>query len=266
MKLTILGAGTDASQLSGIPNRFPPGYLIEWNKHKLLLECSEGIRFRLEQIGVDYAEIKYLAISHSHPDHYALPQYLQSVWNKLNWSGKAIGHELTIYAPGQITDNFLALWRMLRPGEDLLPQPKLILKKMTDGDSISIGGGKLSVVQVDHGNNRLEVLAFRFETPEGVLVYSADTRDCPAIRKISRNADLFICECSLLNSQNNEPGPFGHLSAFKAGEIATEAKAKKMILVHYVGVDSDKALISECRRSGFEGKVKVGKDFQVFKI
>jgi ribonuclease BN (tRNA processing enzyme) len=69
MKLTILGSGTDASQLPGIPNRFPPGFLVEWDNEKILFECSEGIRFRLEQIGIDYASIRHLAISHSHPDH-----------------------------------------------------------------------------------------------------------------------------------------------------------------------------------------------------
>src|SRR3989344_2865428 len=100
MKLTILGSGTDASELPGIKDRYPPGYLVEFGKEKILFECSEDIRFRLEKIKVDYTSLKHLAISHSHPDHYELPEFVQSVWNNLLWSGRSKKvHNLTIYCP-----------------------------------------------------------------------------------------------------------------------------------------------------------------------
>ena len=83
MRLTILGSGTCVSQINGIRNRFPPAFLIEdKNNEKILFECSEGIRFRIEKAGYNYSDIEHIAISHSHPDHFALVHYLQSLFCK----------------------------------------------------------------------------------------------------------------------------------------------------------------------------------------
>ncbi|TAN34203.1 hypothetical protein EPN28_00485 [Patescibacteria group bacterium] len=263
MKLTILGSGTDASHLAGIANRFPPGFLVEWNEHKLLIECSEGIRFRLEKIGVDYADIRHLAISHAHPDHYALPQFLQSVWNKIMWSGKNYDHELEIFCTKDIADNYNKLWNLYRPGEDYLPKPKLIFKPMSNGEQYELGGAKLSAANVSH--SKMDALAFRLELNNRALVYSGDTDDCLGIRKIAKDADIFICECSALIGAE-KTSLTTHLNPFQIGAIARDSAVKKLILTHYSGLNSDEEMTNECRRAGFKGEITIGKDFQTFEI
>ena len=128
MKLTILGSGTCASQLPNIPNRYPPAFLLEFGLEKILFDCSEGIRFRLEQAGYDYADIHHIAISHSHPDHFALVHYIQSVLNKSNWGGERFKNkELIIYCPDQIARDFPAYWNIHLPEFEgrYYPFPKL---------------------------------------------------------------------------------------------------------------------------------------------
>lgn len=268
MKLTILGSGTDASQLPGIPNRYPPGFLVDWGEEQLLLECSEGIRFRLEQAGYDYTQIKHLAISHSHPDHYALPQFVQSVWNNLQWSKRlGVMHELNIYCPEQIAREFKEHWLKFRPFDDnYLPQPILNFIPLLNTEKIQIGRAVLSTAKVYHDWGKLDALAFRIEVDGKAIVYSGDTGDCEGIHEITSKADLFICECSANISDAKNATGYGHMNARQAGEISRDSKVKKLVFFHYTGLDSDEAIIEDCRRSGFVGEITVAKDFQTHTI
>jgi ribonuclease BN (tRNA processing enzyme) len=114
MKLTILGSGTCVNQLPNVPNRFPPGFLIEWDNEKLLLDCSEGIRFRIEQAGVDFTNINHVAISHPHPDHCAIIQFIQAKYVSYAWQHQE-NHDLHIYCPDFIKNNFPNLWNFHNP-------------------------------------------------------------------------------------------------------------------------------------------------------
>src|SRR3989344_2373852 len=216
MKLTILGSGTDASQIPGIPNRFPPGFLVEWDEEKLLFECSEGIRFRLEKIGIDYASIRHLAISHSHPDHYALPQFYQSIHNKGLWGGEHFSdHELKVYGPKDLVEGFPGLWQKYHPDlSDMLPRPWLKFVAMPAQDEINIARAKLKAFEVYHGYGKVGAVAYRLETPEGIFVYSGDTGECEGIRDAANNADIFVCECSANIGDNQNPKGYGHLNPF----------------------------------------------------
>src|SRR5262249_1096686 len=98
MKLTILGSGTCGSQMPNVVNRFPPAFVFECNQDKIMFDCSEGVRFRLETAGFKYADIHHVAISHTHPDHYAFVHYLQAVACYGNWIGPR-NEEINLYAP-----------------------------------------------------------------------------------------------------------------------------------------------------------------------
>jgi ribonuclease BN (tRNA processing enzyme) len=271
MKLTILGSGTCGSQLPGIENRYPPAFLVEWDGEKVLFDCSEGVRFRLEQAGHYYASIKHIAISHVHADHNALVQYVQAVtcWN--GWSGGPRNDHINIYAPKQLIDNFETLWKIFVPDDPDRTRhgwPKLTFHIMPGEASQvkSIGSGRLTAASVYHGFGDTEAVAFRLETPKGIFVYSGDTGECKGIRSIAKNADLFVCEASARIGDLENPTRYGHLHPKIVGEIAKEANVKKVIFFHYTGLDPDQAMIDDCRTSGYAGEVSCGKDFQVVEI
>jgi len=80
-KLTILGSGTCLSSFyKPFDFRHPAGYLLQYEGLNIFLDCSEGIRARLEQIKFDYFNIDYIFISHFHPDHFSLDTFLQSIY------------------------------------------------------------------------------------------------------------------------------------------------------------------------------------------
>lgn len=267
MKLHILGSGVCASQLGNqIPNRFPPGFVVEWENQKIMFECSEGIRFRLEKMGFDYGSIKHLAISHCHPDHYNLVHYYQSIYCKGLWcKGENYKKfQIKVFCPDFIKKTFPSLWKCHIPEiskQNHYDFPALKFFPMSDERKRhKISNGILSAKKVSHGFNKVDALAYRLETPQSTFVFSGDTGDCKGIREVVKNANLFLCECSA--RINSKPGAYGHLTPKLAGEIAKDGNVKTIVFYHYTGLDSDKMIIKDCLSSGFTGKVIVGKDFR----
>ncbi|MEP7162857.1 MAG: MBL fold metallo-hydrolase [Candidatus Moraniibacteriota bacterium] len=266
MKLVILGSGVCASQLPGIPNRFPPGFLVEWESERVLFDCSEGIRFRLEQAGYDYAAIEHVAVTHPHPDHYAFPYFYQSMCCT-GWWGGAKSRGVTLYGPDQLTEDFPVLWKMLTPENDgkFFDLMKVHLRGMSSGKEVAeIGSGKLLAQPVYHGFGKTPAVSYRLETPEGIFAYSGDTGECEGVREVAHGADIFVCEASSRVGDDETSKEYGHLSPYLAGKIALEGGVKKLILVHYTGLDSDDAIALDTRRSGFVGDLVIGKDFMEF--
>jgi ribonuclease BN (tRNA processing enzyme) len=50
--------------------------------------------------------------------------------------------------------------------------------------------------------------------------------------RIAQDADVFLCEASYLDGADNPPGL--HLTGREAGEVATKAGAKRLLLTHLV--------------------------------
>jgi ribonuclease BN (tRNA processing enzyme) len=269
MKLTILGAGTAASGLPATRGHdYPPGFLVEWSDQKILFECSEGIKFRLQQAGYNYADIHHIAISHSHPDHNMFLPYLQAVYLYGMWGGEK-NEEIHLYAPEFIIDNLPKLWDLYWQATD---KPKfhqfshLQFHVVPRTEAIAVGDGKLFAEKVYHELGQSDAVAFRLETPEGIFAYSGDTGDCAGIRTISKNAAVLVCEATATIGDETSSANWGHLNPRQAGEIAKEAGAKKLILFHYTGKDSEEAMIANCKLSEYEGEIIIGKDFQTFNI
>ena len=78
-----------------------------------------------------------------------------------------------------------------------------------------------------------DLLAFGFRAcANGTVVgYSGDSGPSDALTKIARDADLFVCEATLMKP-NPEGGTRGHLSAVEAQAASEAAGAKRLLLTH----------------------------------
>ena len=63
------------------------------------------------------------------------------------------------------------------------------------------------------------------------LGYSGDSGPAPGLVEIAKDADVFLCEATLL-APNPEGGTRGHLAADEAAEHAQQANAKRLLLTH----------------------------------
>ncbi len=74
-------------------------------------------------------------------------------------------------------------------------------------------------------------MGYRFELEGKIIAYCPDTGVCENAIKLARNADLLIAECSFKSGQSNPQWP--HLNPEEAAQIAKEANAKKLALLHF---------------------------------
>src|SRR5690348_640384 len=101
MKITALGTGTCAYTIprdKSTLRRKPPAFLVQWGDEQLLFDCSAQVNERLSMVGVDYATISRIAISHTHPDHCALVHFLQSVFCEGIWGGPK-NNRIEVFGP-----------------------------------------------------------------------------------------------------------------------------------------------------------------------
>lgn len=266
-KLTILGSGTCLSSLyRPFDYRHPAGYLIEVEGKKILLDCSEGIRGRLNHIGVDYFYIDAICISHFHPDHFTFDPLIDAFIDRIKRSGRK--KTLTLYGPHDILERVSAIADLTHYAgfmqKEVLPIFDLQYISYQDNTPIQISD-KLSLTpyQVVHGE--MEAYAMRWKIGDMIFTYSGDTGICAGIDEAVKAADLFLCEAAL-DTNDNISDITKHLSAFLAGEIAQKGNVKQLILTHYKGKDTPEMMESEVRRAGFSGKIHIAKDFDVISL
>ena len=96
-------------------------------------------------------------------------------------------------------------------------------------------------------------LRFEFHKSKKTFTYSCDTEPCAEVVRLAKNADVLIHEAAGLSQ--------GHSSAGQAGQIATQAEAGKLYLIHYpTGEYASGDLIAEARQH-YSGEVELATDF-----
>src|SRR5258707_5602849 len=100
-----------------------------------------------------------------------------------------------------------------------------------------------------------ESVAISLVAPEGRLVYTGDTGPSSELARWSSGCDLLLAECSLPESMAID----FHLTPERAGDLAKEAAAKRLVLTHfYPPVEtSDPAKLAGSR---FGGPASTAKD------
>ncbi|MCX6807658.1 MAG: MBL fold metallo-hydrolase [Patescibacteria group bacterium] len=240
MELIILGSG------NYIPskNRNAPGYLLRANGKNLVIDFGAGTLQSLLNFDVDYQSIDYLLLTHPHPDHITdvVPLLHACVINRhrnlcvIGWLG--------------IESFFEKLFKLI---ESTCPRSYRI-------DFIEMGNGQTKLDPDILVKSRLlehskDCIGFRVEAENRIIAYSGDTDVCDNLIALSKNADLLISECSCPDAQKEAL----HLTPSEAGEIASRANARKLILSHLpLGVDENAFKLSAMNK--FSGEVIVAAD------
>jgi ribonuclease BN (tRNA processing enzyme) len=249
MKVTILGSGSLISSL----DHFGPGYLIEHNGKKILVDAGQGLVIQLLKLGIKTEDIDYIFITHFHGDHTAdlLPLLL---WPKLaQRQGVEINKKIKVFGqPGikQFVNDVFAVFRHT-PGD--------FYEVLELEDSIQIEGIKIISIPVIHTN--IPAVAYRFESDNKVVVFSGDCTQCEGIKKASQSADLFIVDSSNPKEVENEI----HLNTIQIGKLCEEGSVKKVILSHLTHSVFDRDLVSEVREK-YSGEVIMAKDLMSFEV
>ncbi|MBW1994721.1 MAG: ribonuclease Z, partial [Deltaproteobacteria bacterium] len=230
--------------------------LVETNDSKLVLDCGVGTMHRLLQAKITIDEVTHMFFSHFHPDHTAefVPFLFASKYPKSARRTTPL-HVVAGKGVKRFYENLKHVFgEWIDLGVGLLD---LIELDITSGDIRCFSDITVQSMPVRH---RKESLAFRITGPEGTsVVYSGDTDVCQGLVRIAKDADLFICESAMPDGKKVD----GHLTPSLAGEIATRANVKKLVLTHLYPACDKVDIEKQCRKT-YRGPLVVARDLLVF--
>jgi ribonuclease Z len=214
----------------------------------LLIDCANNPIVRLAQAGLDVQKITDLILTHFHPDHVSgVPSLLMSSW--------LLGRRqpLRIYGLSgtlERTEKMMefydwATWPNFYPVE-FRPIPVVEIAPVFDCPEFRVFASPVCHMVPTIG------LRIEFLHSGQVLAYSCDTAPCEAVTRLAREAEILIHEAT--------GATFGHTSARQAGEIAAQAGAKQLYLIHYPTGDFDPAPLVDEARQVFQGPVILATD------
>lgn len=254
ISVTVLGSGTCVPSLE----RSSCSIMIEVHDARLLFDSGPGTMRRLLRTNTTIFDVDYIFYSHFHPDHTAeLVPFLFATKYPDTSQRQTV---LTIIA-GVGFDVFFAglktvygKWIELDPG-----LVDIIQMNNRSADLLQLKDFAVRSAPVAHNP---ESIAYRITGPGGrSVVYSGDTDYSENLIALSKNADLLICESALPDDYRMK----GHLTPSLAGDIATRAGVKKLVLTHFYPECDQTDIELECRKT-YDGPLALAEDLMRIEI
>ncbi|WP_454300185.1 MBL fold metallo-hydrolase [Salana multivorans] len=248
MRLTVLGC---TGSMPG-PDSPASGYLVRSGSTAMLLDLGSG-SFGPLQAALTPHEADAVVLSHLHPDHCADLSAL-AVWLRY---GPGIGSgPMRVLGPEGTTEAIAALTCMT-PAEIAETFDVEVLR---DGESVQVGELTVEPRTVLHP---VPAFGFRIVDAEGaVLGYTGDTDLCEGAAAVARGVDLLLSEAAFPES---EPLRGLHLTGSRAGELARDAGAGRLVLTHVQPwVDAEAVLSAAAGRFG--GPVELAAPMATYEI
>ncbi len=239
MRLTVLGC---AGSFPG-PESACSAYLVEADGFRLLVDFGPGSLSALQRYAGLNA-VDAILLTHLHCDH-ILDAVTYVVVRRYAPGGPC--PPLPVYAPAGAPARLAAAYSQEADGVDDV----YTFYGLQPG-SFPIGP---FTVTVDRVNHPVETYGVRLEHEGRSLCYSSDTAPCEALLRLAHGVDLFLCEASYLDGEDNPPDL--HLTGREAGEIATKAEVGRLLLTHLVTAWGSEALTYEAAVSSYAGPVEI---------
>ncbi len=269
-EVVLLGTGMPYPD----PNASGPATAVVIGKRVLLFDAGPGVMRRRKAANLPINGPEALFITHLHSDHtLGYPDLILTSWVMRRAS------PFPVYGPRglrRMTRHLLAAYsediRIRTEGlEHEVPGGyRVNVREIRDGLVYQRDGVRVTAIRVPHGSWK-EAFAYRIDTPDRSIVISGDTRPSEALIKASMGVDVLVHEVYSAAHLAPEDRPGGkdwpqynrefHTSDVELGAIAARVKPKLLILSHIIRMGAtDEELLAGVRKSGFAGRVVVGKD------
>ena len=238
MRLTVLGC---AGSFPG-PDSPCSSYLVEADGFHLLVDFGTGSLSTLQRFAGLYS-VDAIVLSHLHLDHvfdacsYVVPR---------RYAPAGALPPVPLYAPAGAPERLACAYG--GPAEASIDDV-YDFHTMIPG-TFTIGPFQVVAERVNHP---VETYGVRIEHHGRALAYSADTGACDALVRLAQHADVFLCEASYLDGEDNPPDL--HLTGREAGEAAAKAGVGQLLLTHLVTAWGDPAATYDAATGSFSGPV-----------
>lgn len=269
MKLTLLGTGCPTVNAS----RFGPSNLIHTHKTKILVDCGSGVTQRLLQKGYKGPDIDCVLLTHLHSDHVIdFYQLIISSWHqyrKRKW--RIFGPEGT----KKFLYSIMSSWKKERnqrikyEKRDSISAFDLDITEIKNNGETIINDIKVEYFKVDH-KPVLNAFGFNFINKEKKITVSGDTKPCKNLNFYAKNADILLHEVfieyeilpvkGVRSKETIHNVRSYHTISEEVGKIAKLAKAKNLILTHFVPPIFDKKKLINIVRKDYGKTPIIGED------
>lgn len=273
----IVFLGTKGGPRVGL-NASNPANLVVVNDTPFVIDCGTGVSHQLVAAGVPIPSVKYIFISHHHSDH-------NLEYGNLFYNAWAAGLSTPIHSFGPkgleaMTKTYWELNKFdveTRIGDEGRPDPRplLIAKDITeDGVVLQTADVRVTAFRTPHPPIT-DNFAYKFETPDGVIVFSSDTAYNPKLAEFAKDADVLVHEALYLPAVDRlviktKNGATlkkhlleSHTTTEDVGRIAGAAGVKVLVLSHFVPGDDPEVTDDDWTRDvkkNFSGRIIVAKD------
>ena len=248
MKITVVGCS------GSFPGPDSPAscYLVEADGFRLVVDLGSGALGPLQRHCAT-GDLDAVLLSHLHPDHCmdVLPLYVARTYDPV-----ATHSPLPVRGPaGSGAHLARAYGRCEEPGLtgafDFLD--------LTEGRH-QVGPFAVVATRMAHP---VETWGLRIEHGGRSLAYSADTGPCDQLVSLADRADLFLCEASYREGQDNPANL--HLTGREAGDHAARAGVRRLVLTH-IPVWNDPGEAMDEARSSFPGDIELARSGASYEI
>jgi ribonuclease Z len=263
------------------PGRAGAGTLVRCGDVALQFDAGRSTVMRLVEAGTEPHALTAVFVTHVHSDHVVgLADVAMTRWvqRQLVPSGP-----LVVVAPEGGPARFVR--RMLDPyDDDLALRAEHVGADPIEVDlrSFTTPTAPTEVWRSDDRSVRVlavavhhepvpDAVAYRVETPDGVVVISGDTRVCTEVEDLATGADVLVHEAcrSTALAPLIAGTPFETIFSYHAdtvplGAMAARAGVPHVVLTHLIPPPDTpgdaKAFTVDLREGGYEGRITVGED------
>jgi ribonuclease BN (tRNA processing enzyme) len=263
--------------------RSNPANLIEINGTRIVLDCGMGVSHQLAAAKVPLTSVQYILISHHHSDHNL--EYGNLVYNA--WAS-GLSMPIRSFGPKGLEQMTKTYWELnkfdveTRIADEGRPDPRLLLVAKdieAEGEVLKTDDFTVTAFRTPHPPIT-DNFAYKFTTPDGVIVFSSDTEYNPKLAEFAKGADVLVHEAlyapfvDKLVARVKNGAMLGkhllasHTKAQDVGKIAAAAGVKLLVLSHLVPGDidvTDDQWIGAVREN-YSGKVMVAKDLMELQL
>jgi ribonuclease BN (tRNA processing enzyme) len=291
----VITLGTVAGPLPKA-HRAQASNLLIVNGAIYVVDVGDGAARRIAKARIDLQDIGTIFLTHFHDDHTAGLGTLMSV----AWDSQRT-QPIDVYGPPRTEDlvkaavqyfSISAEIRIADGGRSVPIAQVFFGHDVRPGMIYQDANVKVTAAETTHfefhtgpAAGKHKSYAYRFETPDRVVVFTGDTGLNDALTNLAKDADLLVSEANsaeermqlLISSgqwQAMTPGEQsgikrqmtqGHLSTEDVGKMAAQARVKTVVLTHLTSKpDNDyMSWVDEVKRH-FSGQVLIAKDLMEF--
>lgn len=279
------------------PDRVQSSNLLTVNGTHYVIDAGDGVARRLAAAGVDVREIGIIFITHHHDDHTAgLGTLMSLAWDRQRTK------PIHVYGPPRTEDlvkaavQYFSISAEIRiaDGGRTVPIAEVFFGHDV-GPGIIYQDANIKVTAAENSHfsfhkgpaaGKHRSYAYRFETPDRIIVFTGDTGPSDAVIELAKGADLLISETSSCEERKQamvkdgrwqamtpaeqegimQQAAQGHMSLDDIGNLAARAKVRTVVLSHLTqraSTDDYTPWAVEVKKH-FSGQVLVAKDLMEF--